>query len=233
MNRTRYLSVGFDQRFQPYDIPKLRAAIIEKTRRQSDLFHNHLGEDGYVYRYPLIQYKIKDKRPLLVCLGEATEDIHYLLREKDYDFNINGRLYNMEIEDVLLKYERIQTYDRLFRYNIHNYLALNQENYRKWQDTESLVERIAMLEDLLYKHIAIFAEEMHAHMPHELKVRILEILGEKHLEYKRIHHLTFRLNFECNLHIPNYVGIGKGVSVGFGIVKRLGGRRKKESKKSH
>ncbi|MBK7522793.1 MAG: hypothetical protein IPI53_01070 [Saprospiraceae bacterium] len=42
------------------------------------------------------------------------------------------------------------------------------------------------------------------------------------MEYKGVFHLTFSLNFTCNLSIPNYVGLGKGVSVGFGIVKQLG-----------
>jgi len=55
-----------------------------------------------------------------------------------------------------------------------------------------------------------------------LKVKLQEIKGEKHIEYKNVFHLTFSMNFTCNLSIPNYVGLGKGVSVGFGIVKQLG-----------
>ncbi len=55
-----------------------------------------------------------------------------------------------------------------------------------------------------------------------LKVKLQEIQGEKHIEYKNIFHLTFSMNFSCNLTIPKYVGLGKGVSVGFGIVKDLG-----------
>jgi len=227
MARTRFLQITFDQPFQAYHIPKLRGAIIEKTQRQSDLFHNHLDENGYIYRYPLIQYKIKDRRPCLVCLKEATEDIHFLLKERDFNFNIQGKEYKMEIEEVLLKYENIQTWDRTFRYNIHNYIALNQDNYRLWQSKESLLERIALLESLLRKHLEIFANEIGAQQPQELTCRIVDLKGEKHIEYKKIFHLCFSLNFETNLHIPNYVGIGKGVSVGFGIVKRIGDGHKK------
>lgn len=227
MARTRFLQITFDQPFQAYHIPKLRGAIIEKTQRQSDLFHNHLDENGYIYRYPLIQYKIKDRRPCLVCLKEATEDIHFLLKERDFNFNIQGKEYKMEIDEVLLKYENIQTWDRTFRYNIHNYIALNQDNYRLWQSKESLLERIALLESLLRKHLEIFANEIGVQQPQELTCRIVDLKGEKHIEYKKIFHLCFSLNFETNLHIPNYVGIGKGVSVGFGIVKRIGDGHKK------
>ena len=59
--KTSYLQLVFDTPLQSYEIPKFRAAVIEKTKRQSDLFHNHTEDAGVIYRYPLIQYKIKDK----------------------------------------------------------------------------------------------------------------------------------------------------------------------------
>lgn len=85
-NRNRFLQIVFDQPVQSYEIPYFRAAVIEKTKRESTLFHNHVDNDSFIYRYPLIQYKVKDRKPCLVCLNEATDDIHYLLREKNFDF---------------------------------------------------------------------------------------------------------------------------------------------------
>lgn len=221
MNKTRYLQLQFDQPFQAFDIPKLRAAIIEKTKRESSLFHNHEGENGYIYRYPLIQYKIKDKKPCLICLKEATEDIHYLLREKNFDFKINGTNISFEIEDVRLKYEKIQTWDTDFQYSLLHYLALNQENFDKYKNQNGLLGRISMLEQLLLKHLEIFAKEMEAYLPLPLFASILNIKEEKYIEYKNVFHLAFTLDFKSNLHIPEYVGIGKGASVGFGIVKKI------------
>lgn len=226
MNKTRYLKIVFDKHFNSYDIPKLRASIIEKTKRESDLFHNHIDDNKYIYRYPLIQYKIQNKKPCLVCLKEATEDIHYLLKERDFNFNINGKKYNFEIEDVRLRYVNIQTWDKEFRYNLHNYIALNQENYEIYKQIDSLAEKINFLEEKLNNHIKTFAKEMNAYMPVDLSARILEIKSEKYIEYKKVFHLTFSLNFKSNLYIPNYVGIGKGTSIGFGIVKKLGDSRK-------
>ena len=222
MNKTRYLQIVFDKNFPSYDIPKLRAAIIEKTKRESDLFHNHQDEEKFIYRYPLIQYKIKDRKPCLICLREATEDIHYLLKAKDFKFRIGKDYYDFDIEDVRLKYERIQTWDEDIRYNIHHYLALNQENFQTYKQKESLWEKIQFVEDLLHKHITIFATEMEAYLPIPIQVKILDIKEEKFIEYKNVFHLTFSLNFKTNITIPDYVGIGKGISVGFGIVKRLG-----------
>ena len=222
MKKTRYLQIVFSEPIQAYDIPKFRGAVIEKTKRESTLFHNHIDDNSYIYRYPLIQYKVTDKKASMVCLAEATEDIHYLLKQKSFDFRIGKENLNYEIDDVRLKYERIQTWDESFRYNIHNWLALNQDNYREFQKLDSLIERMQYLEQLLEKHLRIFMEAIEADEAIPLKVKLLEIKGEKHIEYKNVFHLTFSLNFSCNLSIPNYVGLGKGVSVGFGIVKMLG-----------
>jgi len=221
MNKTRFLQIVFDKQLQAYDIPKLRAAIIEKTKRESNLFHNHIGDKKYIYRYPLIQYKIKDRKPCLICLKEATDDIHYLLREKDLSFVIGENKYDFEIEDVRLRYVNIQTWDKNFIYNIHNYIALNQDNYKVYKEMDSLIDKVSFIEDKLRAHIEIFANEMQAFLPIELFTRILEIKKEKYIEYKGVFHLTFSINFKTNLFIPNYIGLGKGSSVGFGTVKQI------------
>jgi hypothetical protein len=95
VSKTKYLQIQLDQNFPSYDIPKLRAAIIEKTKRESDLFHNHLEDGKSIYRYPLIQYKIKDRKPCLICLAEATDDIHFFLKHRDFSFNINNPLCDL------------------------------------------------------------------------------------------------------------------------------------------
>ena len=222
MSKTRYLHIVFSELIQSYDIPKFRAAVIEKTKRESTLFHNHIDDQSFIYRYPLIQYKVTDKKASMICLAEATEDIHYLLKQKNFDFKIGHEKLHYEIDDVRLKYERIQTWEASFIYNIHNWMALNQDNYREYQNLDSLINRMVFLEQLLEKHIRIFMEAIGAEEVIPLKVKLQEIKGEKHIEYKNVFHLTFSMNFSCNLSIPNYVGLGKGVSVGFGIVKMLG-----------
>ena len=220
-NKVRYLQITFSEPIMSWEIPYFRAAVIERTKRESDLFHNHIDDKEYVYRYPLIQYKIKDKKPSLICLKEATEDIHYLLRQKNFNFRIGNKQINFDIDDVRLKYELIQTWNDEMHYNIHHWLALNQENFQIYQAKETIVDKYAFLQELLAKHLMIFAEAMDAAMIHPLQVKITRIESEKYIEYKGVFHLTFNLDFKTNLSIPLDVGIGKGVSIGFGIVKRL------------
>lgn len=103
MNKTRFLSIHFDKPIMAYDIRKFRGAVIEKTKGQSDLFHNHGADGKSIYRYPLIQYKVIDKRPMVLCLNEATDDIHYFLENRDFDLRIGNKNMLFSIADIHMK----------------------------------------------------------------------------------------------------------------------------------
>ncbi|MFW5721489.1 MAG: CRISPR-associated endonuclease Cas6 [Bacteroidota bacterium] len=43
--------------------------------------------------------------------------------------------------------------------------------------------------------------------------------NEKVITYKDVKHQTFDVSFKTNIFLPEYIGLGKGVSIGFGTVK--------------
>jgi hypothetical protein len=57
MKTIRLLRVEFDAPLKPYEVPAFRGAVVAKVGREHDLFHNHLDDTRYAYRYPLVQYK--------------------------------------------------------------------------------------------------------------------------------------------------------------------------------
>lgn len=224
MPKVRYLCIRFDQPIMPYEIPFFRAAVIEASGRKSSLFHNHNGQDQFIYRYPLIQYKVLDKKASIVCLNEGTDDIHYLLQNREFYFDIQGRMAKYEIEDVCLKYVNIQTWQDTFTYNILNWLPLNQDNYRRYQDTATMRGRLDMLENILRGHFQALATGIGWDLeqgPCPLEVNILDIKNERYLEHKGQHLLAFHLNIRTNAFLPDFISIGKGASSGFGIIKQV------------
>jgi hypothetical protein len=74
MPRIRYLKIQFSNNLQAWELPAFRGAVIEKTKRQSVLFHNHEG-DGYRYAYPLIQYKVNRNKACVVCLDAVRSTV--------------------------------------------------------------------------------------------------------------------------------------------------------------
>jgi hypothetical protein len=52
------------------DGSKLRGFFAKKYSCE-ELMHNH-GENGHIYRYPLVQYKVIDGIPTLIGLGQGS-----------------------------------------------------------------------------------------------------------------------------------------------------------------
>jgi len=58
--------VVFDLPIENDELPQFRGAVIETTKRNNDLFHNHTNE-GLICRYPAIQHKKIEGKAALVC----------------------------------------------------------------------------------------------------------------------------------------------------------------------
>ncbi len=225
MPKIRFLKIRFDNNIFPYEIQGFRAAVIEKTNRQSSLYHNHRNDKQVIYRYPLIQYKVTHKKASIVCLNEGTDDIHYLLENKDLTLRVGEKSQTYAIEDVQLNYFQIQTWDTTFDYSLLNWLALNQENYKSYQELNNELEKLQFLERKLTNHLLALATGIGWQVEHDILVRITQLKDQKWLPYKgKQKLLAFTLNFQSNVSLPNYIGLGKGSSVGFGVVKGIGKR---------
>ncbi len=233
MPKVRYLKIRFSNPLFPSEVTRFRAAVIEATGRQSSLFHNHGPEQGFVYRYPLIQYKVTGRKASLVCLGPGTDDIHYLLQNRRLDLRIGDRREVFEIEDIQLCYHQVQLWQARFHYSLKDWMALNQENYKKFLALDSEVERLQFLENLLKANLLSFAGGLDWYVEEPIEARITQLKGSRWLPFKGRKVLCFNLNFTTNMSLPDYVGLGKGVSVGFGGVKLIRQSGNRTSEKHH
>jgi len=222
MPKIRYLKIRFANRLHPRELPCFRAAVIEATERESSLFHNHRNPEGYHYRYPLIQYKIDHRKAAIVCLNDGADDIHYLLRQRELNLRIGERQERFEIEDVRLNYFNVQTWQTSFEYSLLNWIALNQQNFRRYQQLDSEIERLQLLERILTGNILAFAKYLDWMVEDRIEVRITRLKEQRALPYKGHKVRCFSLNFRCNVSLPDYTGIGKGASTGFGVVREIG-----------
>lgn len=223
MPKIRYLSIRFSQNVFPNEIPFFRAAVIEKTQRESSLFHNHQEEKGFLYRYPLIQYKVTHKKASIICLNEGTDDIHYLLQNQNMDLRIGHQVRSFEIEDINMHYHQVQTWDNLFHYSLLNWLPLNQKNHAHYDSLATEKEQLEMLNKILTGNLLSMAKGIQWFVEDKLIVEITRIEQMRELEFKNNTLLGFSVNFKSNVSLPDYVGIGKGSSVGFGVVKEIKG----------
>jgi hypothetical protein len=225
MNNTskkiRILQVVFDTEIKPYEIPAFRGAIVKKVGLENTLFHNHLSGDAYLYKYPLIQYKMIDRRPAIVCVDYGVDEIHKFFENQDWAIKISARWLDMKIDRLNMNQFTMNVWDKMFSYNIKNWIALNTENYQKYQKLEGIVEQTRFLEKKLTGNILSFAKGIEWTVDKPIKLNITKLIDTRPVNLKKQKMMGFNLDFKCNVFLPNYIGLGKSISLGYGNVREI------------
>ena len=219
MKKIRILNVIFDTSIKSYEIPAFRSAIIEKAGRDNILFHNHLSGRKFLYKYPLIQYKQINKRPAVYCIDYGVDEIHKFFENKDWNIMISDRWLDMKIYSLKMNQFTMQVWDKMFGYSIRNWIALNQENYKKFTRINDLKERIGFLGRTLRANILSFAKGIEWNVDKQIEVKIKDMQETRPAVLKGEKLLGFNLDFSSNVFLPDYMGLGKSVSKGYGTVR--------------
>lgn len=220
MKRIRYLTVRFDAEIQHFEIPAFRGAIIAKIGAEYTNFHNHLDNGQLLYRYPVIQYKQIGRNPAMVCLEEGTDDIQQFFQQRTWDIRLGERPLTLAVKDLRLHQYTLQAWEHTFRFRINNWLALNEANYARYQSTPDDIDRLELLEKIMTGNILSMAKGLDWRIEREVRVRILRCSPLRWLRFKGQLLAGFDLDFATNVFLPDWIGLGKGVSVGFGVVMR-------------
>ena len=218
----RVLLIGFEQKIAAWELPAFRGAVSSITGYKHLLFHNHRDKKGYRYGYPLIQYKRIREKPALLCIEEGVDEVHHFFEEHHGVLPLGDREYEIKVENIRLNRFTMQTWDRSFRYRLLNWLPLNQNNYEKYHVLTDDVARTELLNDILFGNILSFAKGIGWLLDKEkMKVRIHDILRRSMVKVKGVPRETFTLEFSTNVFLPNYIGLGRNVSLGFGMVRSV------------
>lgn len=220
MSKQRILIIRFKNEIYQDDISKFRGAIVATMQNAHILFHNHDG-DGFRYAYPLIQYKRINKKAAIVCVGEGTDVIGNFFSNLTHEIRVGDINIELEIDSVKANNIEVQLWDNMFAYRITRWLPLNQENYQRYNETESLADRCEMLERILIGNILSFAKCLGEMFNQQLKCNITSIDKSYVVNHKGVKMSAFDLSFKSNISLPDYIGLGKGVSLGAGKVTRV------------
>lgn len=219
MKYVRTLTITTDAEIRQNEIPLFRGAVIQSLGEHPNMyFHNHLDNDKFRYAYPLIQYKRLGGKAAIVCVEEGADLIGQFLTETSDTLKIGDREIEWSTRRIQPARLLIQTWEDTFKYHISRWLPLNSKNYHLYQNTEGLVEKIALLENILKGNLLSMLKGLDIHLDQELIVRITQVSEPYILYNKGIGMTAFNADFNCNLTIPNNVGVGKNASIGYGIV---------------
>ena len=180
------------------------------------ILHNHYGEGKFLYSYPLVQYQIIDGQPSILGIEEGAEILKEVapsineLRLGDSYYKVEDHLFYDKEYDVKPSREE-------FHYKfVTPWLALNTQNFSKYNNTKDWKERKIMLNNILVGNILSMSKGLGIIV--NKRIHVKSNLEHTKADYKNVNMLAFTGEFKVNFRIPNFFGFGKGVSQGFGSV---------------
>ena len=195
---------------------KLRGYFAENFNRYT-LIHHHLENDKFLYKYPLIQYKILKGQPTVLGINDGADILQEIYEEIEY-LKFDGKIYPIKEKVIILRTENLEATDNLIHYQfLTPYLALNQENYRKYI-TSIPKEKHITLNKILIGNILSISKSLSYVVLDEIKVNTK--LKQVKTKLKGVDFIGFTGEFQVNFNLPDYIGLGKSVSRGFGTIVR-------------
>ena len=179
------------------------------------LLHHHKF-DEFIYKYPLVQYKMIDNKPMVVAINEGTDVLKEIYDKYD-EIRLGDHRYKIYERQITVKEQPFGISDKIKRYRfLSPWFALSQKNYPRYTETEQKNE---LLKKILIANLLSLSKSLKYTVEKEIKVEL--DVKEITSSFKRIKIHAFRGQFSVNFEIPDYLGIGKSVSRGFGTIKKI------------
>ena len=202
------------------DRPDLLRGYFGRHFEEYVLLHQHKGDNKHVYRYPMVQYKILDGKSTVLGIDMGAEVLNEIYKRVNV-IEMNGDRY--EIFEKHIHFENVNyglNSEFIPYFLLTPWLALNEKNYEKYQKLGSWQKRKELLEKILIGNIISMSKSLGYTVPEPIKADI-KTIKEVPTSLKGTPMLGFLGTFSVNFEIPDYWGIGKSVSRGFGTIKQV------------
>jgi hypothetical protein len=181
------------------------------------LLHQH-NCDKVIYMYPLVQYKILNGIPLVFGINEGVEVLQEIYTKYD-KIKLDESTYEILEKKVSFKEQEFGLSDKFHTYSFETpWFALNQENFTDRYKKIDLTGQKELLRKTLVGNILSMSKSLGYTVPGQIKCETNLIPGTGRMKGMEI--ATFKGEFMVNFLIPDYFGLGKSVSRGFGTVKK-------------
>jgi len=200
-----------------FSMAETRAYFTVKLEEYTVL--NKSNDTAFIYRYPAVQCKqIKNTLIIIgICQGAALlEQLSHARSEM-----LSGKNTCTILErDAVIRNEEFGISDTTHTYEfLTPWLALNQQNAKKFYDLKGKPERDAFIRRILIGNLETLAKSLNYKTPVPItckaKIRFrIDWMGRENV-------MVFLGTFKTNLRIPDYFGMGQSVSQGFGTIRNI------------
>jgi hypothetical protein len=154
---------------------------------------------------------------MLVCLENGIEEIQKYFSQSDWSLEFSGETHKMGIEELHVHQFDIRVMETINTYSIKNWIALNDSNHKAYIEG-SPTEKIEILEKSLAGHIVSFTKGIDYKPETRFEVKLNGFPQTHPVKIKKMTTMGFNVDSKTDLFLPNFIGLGKGVSKGYGVV---------------
>lgn len=228
MNNDLYL-IHYKPKNRSYGI-KIFSSIIRKyfvNTYPHPVFHNHYpnGKSIYRSRGAPFQFKTINNEIFILALNEGVDFARSFQWPKNITITLGRKKEQVEFElsSEMIKQASFRLLSDMQCYrNISPYIALNQDKYKTYQSLSN-DEKRKYIEKGLTDHILTTAKWCGITVNHWIQAILIQKRTRNPIRIKDdLFFIPFDVMFECNTDIPDYIGIGKFVSRGYGTVVKYG-----------
>ncbi len=192
--------------------------FIGNVYKDFPILHNHYSNDKFLYSYPYVQYKIINGNIVIVGIDEGADLIKKIAPELstlslDKEYKITEKIIHEKEYDIKPTSE-----EKHYKF-VTPWLGLNQKNYQKYINSISWKDKKEILNKVLVGNILSMSKGLGIIVNKRLYAKTH--FDEKIVNYKGVKMNAFKGEFKVYYDIPDYFGLGKGVSQGFGCVKQI------------
>ena len=200
-----------------FSITETRAYFTVKLEEYTALKKNN--DTTFIYRYPAVQCKQIKNTLMVIGISQGAALLEQLSHERNEILSGKNTCTILE-RDAIIRNEEFKISNTTHTYEfLTPWLALNQQNAKKFYDLKGKPERDAFIHRILIGNLKTLAKSLDYKIPVpincEAKIRFrIDWMGRENV-------IVFLGKFRTNLRIPDYFGIGQSVSQGFGTMKSV------------
>lgn len=198
---------------------KLRGYFANLFGEESDHFHNHRPDGKSIFRYPLIQSKVIHECPTIMGIDEGSKLLNERILKIDH-IKIDRVKFPIHQKNIQNKEMEVGVSTELYEYEFINpWMALNDKNFPLFMSYSNREEKTKLLQRILTTNMINFfsaigyREEQH--------ILVKTDLTSLPVFFKNQEMIGFKGKFTTNVQLPDYIGFGKSVSRGFGVIEQI------------
>lgn len=158
-----------------------------------------------------------DGAPMVIGINDGAEVLKQIYDKYD-EIKLGEEVYEIVEKGISVKNQEFGLSDKFHSYEFATpWLALNQENYLKYYGMKNYDETQEFMRKTLIGNLLSMSKSLDYQVPDTIKCDVRVKIRKVRL--KDVNVMAFIGGFTVNFIIPDYLGIGKSVSRGFGAVK--------------